>query len=605
MFIREIKMAKFPLLVVLCAVLAGIVFLLPHILMPVFRGDALYSPLVVKDVNTYTVDQTFLYAPGMKDVADGYLLVSDPSIYENKGKLSFLSPALPSLVLGIVSYVIGLEMVFILSSFVFPFIIFMISYFLFHRLTKSVHASITASFLLIFGFNFIATLPSTPQVIEFYFSRLIGHPIEPINYLARLPQIQFTFAMFMASFVFLYIAMEKKTAKYFMIYGISLGFLFYSYFYYWTSMSAAAGILFIMSILKKDYKTAKNLILSTAAAFLVAAPYVIGMLFVIKSAWYSDISSRLGIESIFAWQQLAKYIIFYAIFAVISRKNTFFWIMTSMLISGIALLNIQLLTGFSLQGRHYDTVFLAPLTVIALSYAAYEVACRIPGKARYIKIASVVIVSALIIVSIYSHSAYAANASKNFYLDRDYRDLYKWLNENTEKDSVVLTASVEQNSLITVHTHNNVFIPNGFSSPSTDEEILDRLFIAYKAFNITPEYLSEMMDNEDGAMAYNAMRERLGTSDGALFESVYWNLYTFHEKFANEHVVQKELLGEVDKDKIYAAMLEYYRNFTPDLGKYRIDYILVSGYEKSVANFTLPERFSLVWSNRKFSLYSL
>ena len=163
--------------------------------------------------------------------------------------------------------------------------------------------------------------------------------------------------------------------------------------------------------------------------------------------------------------------------------------------------------------------------------------------------------------------------------------------------------SVEQNSLITVYTHNNVFIPNGFFSPYSDEEILERLFIVYKVFGVTPEYMEGLMENGDSARRYNWMRERLEESDQVLFESVYWNLYTFHEKFINEKVVQSELLGEDDREGIYKAMLDYYRSFTPGMEKYRIDYIMVGDYERSVSDFEPPSGFGLLWSNDEFSIY--
>ena len=122
---------------------------------------------------------------------------------------------------------------------------------------------------------------------------------------------------------------------------------------------------------------------------------------------------------------------------------------------------------------------------------------------------------------------------------------------------------------------------------------------------MTTEYFSGLTRNENDVREYNALRESLGVSDIVLFEKSYWNLYTFHEKFANEHVRQSELLGETEKERMYAAMVDYYDGFEPDFGKYRFDYVLVGEYERRVSSFDLPANLRLLWSNGKFDIYGL
>src|SRR3989338_3333547 len=212
--------------VIFSALLCAVIFSLPNFLMPILRGDGAYTPLLVKDVNTYTVDQAMLYAPGIRDVMDGHLIANDPAIFENKDRLSFLAPVFPTMFLGIMSVITGsVQATFMLGSFVFPFITFILVYFLSYKATKSRNASLLSSFCVSLGFNFIANMPVTADTIRFYLGRLFLNPVEPINYLGRLPHIQFTFILLVISLIFIYLTLERKKVMYAAAGGVMLGVL--------------------------------------------------------------------------------------------------------------------------------------------------------------------------------------------------------------------------------------------------------------------------------------------------------------------------------------------------------------------------------------------
>src|SRR3989338_6650682 len=287
--------------VIFSAVVCGIIFAIPSILMPVSGGDGVYTPLVVKDVNTYAVDQAFLYAQGIKNVAEGNIVPSDPVIFENKPKISFMTPFFPSLVIGVISALLGsVQAAYMLGSFVFPVITFLLVYFFFFMATKNEKLAILTSFSLSLGFNFIATLPINAEVVKFYLSRLFLYPVEHIIYLGRLPHMQFTFMWLMLTLIFLYMALEKNKVLYYFLAGMNLGILFYSYFYYWTSISLAVGLLAIFHILRRDFKKSFRLFAVVAIALVVAAPYLVS-LYQIPEGLYKDIGSRIGMESGFEW----------------------------------------------------------------------------------------------------------------------------------------------------------------------------------------------------------------------------------------------------------------------------------------------------------------
>ncbi|MBI2579895.1 MAG: hypothetical protein HYW27_03260 [Candidatus Aenigmarchaeota archaeon] len=582
--------------------------------MPVLRGDGLYSPLIVKGVFSYAYDQT-MYASAMRDVMDGHLIVRDPVIFENKDKISLSVPLLPTLFLGTTSSFIGIQWTFIIGSFAFTAATFLLVYFLFFHATQSRKASILAGCFLLIGLNFILTPPFTPRNIIYHVNNYILYPTETLNYFNRLPGIQFVFPMLMVSLIFLYFSLERKKLLYAALCGISVGILAYSYSYYWFALFIAVGILFLRSVYRKDIVSARNLFLIGLIGIAVSVPYLMELANFRSLPEYSDIMSRLALSERFSGLQAGlaiKYIIVYLFFLFFSRRrDTFFWIFTSIFMAGLIGLNMQIVTGFNLQGDHYDFVLLGQMSAILIVYTFREILTN-SYKNKYaasfsnmIRNKSSRICTLLILLMLafgfYSHAAFAVNTYKDFGLNSGYREMYAWLNGNTERDSVVATMSTEQNLMIVVYTHNNAFIPNGFLSVSTDEEILDRMFTIYKIFNVTPEYVSYLMDNNP-SFEYTNLEKYPRRFNVSLFEKTYWSTYPFHLKFFRDDLFKTELLGKTGADETYTAMLEYYRNFTPS-NRYRMDYILVSGYERSIANFTIPWR--LVWSNGEFDIYSL
>ncbi|MDI6720814.1 MAG: hypothetical protein QMD85_00385 [Candidatus Aenigmarchaeota archaeon] len=594
--------------------MVGIIYLIPHILMPVLRGDNLYSPLVVKGVFAYAYDQT-MYASGIRDVMDGHLVVRDPTIFENKDKVSLTAPLLPTLFLGAVSLLIGIPWTFIIGSFVFTVVTFLLVYFLFHRVTGSKRASILAGCFILIGLNFILTPPLTLRNITFHVNNYILYPTEALNYFNRLPGIQLVFPMLMMSVIFLYLSMESRKLLYSVLCGISLGILAYSYSYYWLALFIALGILFLHSIYRKDMPLAKNIILIGAIGFVISVPYLMDFASFRSSPEYFDMMSRLAASERFTGLQVnhaIKYSLIYLFFLFfVRRRDNFFWLITAVFVAGIIGLNMQVITGFNIQGDHYDFTFLGPLSVIIIIYTFREISMNsyknrcmtyfsgaIRNKSREICLFFTIL---LLAFGFYSHTAFAVNSYKDFGLSREYREAYDWINKNTPTDSVVATMSTEQNLLLVVYAHNNVFIPNGFLSASTDEEILDRMFTIYKIFNMTPEYLSYLMDRDDFS-EYTGVDKYPRKFNVSLFERTHWR-YPFHFKFGfGDKLFKTELLGKTGTEETYRAMLDYYRNFTP-VKTYRMDYILVSDYERSIANFTLP--YKIVWSNSGISIYKI
>lgn len=611
-------------IVILVAALCATIFFLPHILIPLLRGDDLYSPVVVKGVNAYAYDQA-VYASYIKDVTDGHFPVRDPTVWENKEKPSIIVSAFPTLILGLMSIALdSVYMTFIVSSFIFPFLIFLLIYFFVNKATKSRNMGILSACFLMIGFNFIARPPITPGNIYYFFINYILHPVEPLNYLNRLPAVQFNFLFLMASIISLYFVLERKNIKYSILGGVLLGILFYTYIYYWVGLSIAIVLLLLLSICKKDRIQIKNIAFILLIAALMSIPYWLEYYSFKSSSYYYDIVSKIGATEEFSefsgFQTLLtlKYSIFYALFACfVKKRDSFFWLITSIFIAGIIGLNAGVVAGFNLQYGHFDVTFLAPITAIAIIYIFREISLsRYKNRALSLfslllrnnvnKICALLVLT-LLVFGFYTHTAYSLNVYKNFGVDKSYREAYDWFNKNTEVDSVVVTMSTEQNLLLPAYTHNNVYIPNGAASLSTTEESAERLFTVYKFFNVSRTYIEDLMDNDNAMAEYSAIDREKREFNLSLFDKTYWDLYVFHLKLSKnkDAYVYPPVYGETKRDDIYRHMLDYYENLEANLKRYRADYLLVSDFEHGVANFTIPDDFELLWSNDKVSIYRI
>ncbi len=122
-------------------------------------------------------------------------------------------------------------------------------------------------------------------------------------------------------------------------------------------------------------------------------------------------------------------------------------------------------------------------------------------KKRFYKLLTIFLLFIFLVLSFGIQLSFSRKAFSAYTLTDEKIRAFNWLNENTPKDSVVGALGLETNTLIPVYTHNNVFLPNGGVTLAPTKEITKRIYIIYKLFGITPEYLDEVL-------AYSPEKER-------------------------------------------------------------------------------------------------
>lgn len=619
---------------ILISLVIGLIFGLPHILIPILQDNATeYKPLVVKGVNAQTVDEA-LYASSIREVYDGHIIVRDSQLFEHKNDVGIF-PTFPYLILGYMTHLTGsVENTNIISDFIFPILTFLLLYFFMFRLTRNRYISaLCGCAILLRGFMF--------QVLKGYISHSshIQHILRPLLYPSRLPFTQFTFIILLSAIILLYLFLKERKTIYGISCGIFTGLLFYTYLYHWTFFFSGIGILLLILILKRDYENSKRVLAVIAIGLLISIPYWIDFV-KFKSLPYSDdILGRMGLElgrtpSI---SSTITYLIFLSIFAILVKKrDEIFYILTSLLLGGIVCINAQILLGYTVQSYHWPLTGITPLIVIMAFYMISQVLVteynlRVVGQTiavvrRCYKPVFTLSILLFLAYGTYHHYMFSKNTYRYYTLPDTTIDAYNWLDRNTKTDDVVLSVSVENIDLIPVYTRDNNFIPSGYLTLASTEEILDRIYIAYKLLNVSPIYLEKLVNQDSEFIkACRKQFEKTGIPNTEIFEEASWNPTFFTMKYyigpsylPDDYHYPKEIKEKAAKQGMYYIPLEVrqeilsnYDNYTANtdslLSKYRIDYIYYGPHERRIGNVNLSEykQFDEVYRNEDVIIYKV
>ncbi len=178
--------------------------------------------------------------------------------------------------------------------------------------------------------------------------------------------------------------------------------------------------------------------------------------------------------------------------------------------------------------------------------------------------------SLLLLLSIAGYQVtLSRNTAHAFTLPPGFANAFEWINRETPRDSVVVTPSFETNMLLPVYTHANVFLPNGNLSLAPTEELIDRLLITYRLFEVPVEYLRvSLRDDPDRLADFRRSQNHFSRSRPELLEQ-HGLWYLFHRlKWPEERI---------------RAVVDRYARLTvsPErpFGRYRADYVWLSPLE--------------------------
>lgn len=596
------KIKKIIIVLVVLSIAVGFVYLL-HDLVNIYKlkKEGLeYFPYSL--VANY--DETNVIGPRLKEVLDGHLFVSEVDLYEYIGYPAtwpILSPLLLSPILFLTKSV---TQTVIISNFIFPavafLLLFLLAFFITHRKFLSIIFALVFSLFTNIGLLLPPlSLIDLKDLIKGFLpfcagSHIIGNQIFVIRE-SFIP----SFIPFCLSFLFTYLALKKRKWIYSVLAGIFFGTLFYTYAFHWIYFTAGLGIIFVIFLLQKQYPNVKKIIAIFAVAGLTSIFNLINYLKFWTLPQAQEIFERFGLEitHAFRWSHYKEYIIYILLAILIwiwgkrkNRKTTAIYVI-GFLLAGIVVFNIQVITGVNLQPDHWTTrsiFFGLNLAWLLLLWWLFEF---LDKKRKVFRIA-LVIVLILFSISFFTRDAHYQILWNKQHVSRktistNLIESFNWLEKNTPKDSVVMSLSLVTNYFIPLYTHNRIFIPRAVNTLAPEQEMMDRLYITYRFFNIPTDYLEKLFDNEINQKAFQTPL----TYDGYEKKGL---LYFFSARFLDSSLdgyFRKQKL-EIPEE-VYQRIINNYQNYPPKMSyllkRYRLDYIYYGPQERKIIEKDLDE----------------
>lgn len=588
-----LQMAQEHRAAVIISLIIGLLFLLPHIVMPILQEDgAMYSPLVVLGVDARSVDEV-LYASYVQEVAEGHLLPRS-NILEWKERLiiSHAGAPFPSFLLGVLSVVLrGVVTTYIFSYFFFTAIASMLIYSFTYLLTKNKVIALLAAPLLFF---------SPTYILKFFTDNIT----QPVSYFSRFYPVLVDFPIFVITMLLAFFLLKKKEWKFIVLTGILGGMLFYTYFYYWTFYLVFMGLLLGYCLLQKEFSLAKKIALSLAITIAIGATFFLNSWDILSNQ--TELLQRLG--ATFGrqpdWGSTVFLVIVLAFIYFLRKKNQTqhqeFDFAAILILSGIVCMNVQMITGYTINPRHWLTTAIWPALVLAAMMVLHYQHFFHPVTIKKWTTAAITL---LLLFGLVWQITFAQNMAPAYTIKPTQTELFMWLNSHTAADDVVLSLSSELILLLPVYTHNNNYIPNANVEPIPLSEIVMRRLVALKLLGVSPKNIT-FVDNPCGfAQLLKADFEdhKQGQYNYSLFEDAFSHHITFESAIAKQgctlpaslkmNIIETYNVLPVEWDKL--------------IKKYRVHYIVISPYEQRIVQRPLSEISTIVYANQNYTVYQV
>lgn len=453
------------------------------------------------------------YLVRVREAYDGHASVSSPDLFEYKEKSSPQGALSENIIAGISKiFSISVPQAIVYGKFIFPFFFSLVLYGFIYFLTRNKPLALTVPFFVILGSNFIFHPKDIFFLLTLQWNKL-GSFLEylrPIN-----PQMS-SLLFFLWLWTFM-VWMRKGNIWIFFLSSALLGSLFYAYLYSWTLAYAIVAMFFIFSF-KKDAAILgirkKKLIALVFLSFVFSIPYWMNFFELRQDVLYSVLQRRYGffqsheaLWSNFLFFDLALLFFLYRK----KEKDMNYYLFLSVILSLWALINQQVTTGLRFYPGHWHWYSTAPFTIILVLLAFFK---TFQTKERFMKwIAAVFILAAFTNGAVRQTNAYRDIRESSMKSQRQ-REVFDWLNKNTQKDDVVL-ADKSLNVNLGIYTHNNNYLTRWGHFYLIPHERLEDSFLAQAFLNQADEKNIEKFIHSDNRYLYEIVygRHRLRSGE--------------------------------------------------------------------------------------------
>lgn len=587
------------IILIFLTLLISLLFGSSHILIAKYLKGQIYSPLIIsKDIPSYTIDETYVYAARTEGALRDTLFLKDPANYENQQKPTlYITETMPAKIMAALSVLTGsVANAFIYSDFIFPPVAFILTFYFLYLLTNKFKISCVGSLTVICG-SYLLKYAQFPRSV-------ILNIISDINVgrmtdFSRSFHPQVSYLLVIVSLIFLYLTLVKSKKIYILSLGIISGLMFYNYIYYLAFYVTGIIILLMMLLIYREKAMLKRLTISVLISLFMSIPFIIELTKFINSGMYSNMQDNYinPLQNTF-WLSVKILITLILVIRYLKSKKITFIILLSFLLSCLFLVNLQFILGKNIHlSGHIEIRAVYPLILIAL----FSVLSSLKLNTKKLNFFLGMAASFVILYVALSHTSYAKNFYQFYVLPESERNMLTFLDKNTEKGSVVMSASLRYNSVILSLTHNRVYIPHSFLSFTPSREILERIFIVNKFLNLDQSQVFSLFEKTEEKV--NNIKKRVWDFDTCGQWFVYFTRYSKGNYY--QCFVGNETLNQI---------MENYRKYTlnnVELNKYRADYLLIGPYEKSYGfnqnefESKYKEFVSIVYNDNNYKIYKL
>ena len=172
---------------------------------------------------------------------------------------------------------------------------------------------------------------------------------------------------------------------------------------------------------------------------------------------------------------------------------------------GIVAYNANVLVGWTVQSDHWGNKVFLLTNALVWPPLLYYLGCflleffkRKDAVKKILSILGVFLVVSLTIHVVRSEVAENKSNASQYTVSSELMNAYGWLIANTPKDSVVVSPSLKTNIDIAAYTHNRILLARSQNNLISKNELLDRLYVTYALFEISPEIFFETINSSLG-----------------------------------------------------------------------------------------------------------
>lgn len=439
-----------------------------------------------------------------------------------------------------------------------------------------------------------------------YYSTQSSMAINPYSlfYSSRLYYQMFCYPLLFLSLYLIIKAHSENISKYLIAGSAIIGLFAYAYIYFFMIGMGTLFFIFAYDFITKSKMTRQALI-CFIIALLLSVPYLLTMYGFMKNPASEDVQERLGAEYGYLFKSTLlslRFIVVAGILLLFARGFNSH-VIALLLISVALLSGMQVLTGKNIQVHHFygiGTVFFF-ISFCYILYLLYNyLKIRIQSKTSDLLLSGIsillILLFLLIQLNIGNHLADGDNVST--YSSKS--QLFSFLDSKTSKDAVVLSLNYKTNLQLSANTGKYLFLPDGYLTTASNNEIEERLLLAHKLCGVNSSVLESIFKSEGGTETYYYffhMAYKCNPSHGQIkYCDTEANASGISDLRRIPYLIRNELMNhysEMSNDDIIKQQ------------KYKIDYLVIGDYETSIGCKVNAIPGIQVFSNEMYTVIKL